>query len=289
MDDKADSMMNDKEKCLTKVALGIATMFGIYWMYLLLRDKIHLSAGIKTLIGLICLYGVGFSVYWSIIKKVPGGKPAKSKVSWKTLGLCFLLQFTAIMFLSVITNVLTALGVIKTTVDMDTTSLYSLFMLLIFNPIAEELVFRKTMADKLLQYGELFYMLVSSFCFAIVHGVSLGIPQILYTFILGMIWSFVMVKTGDIRLVIGLHALSNLCGSIVVKFLMGISMMAAGMYSLLLMILGAVGLILFLKNKKRLSIDEKNTVIRPEVFQEIFRNKGIWIYSGITILFMVII
>lgn len=172
---------------------------------------------------------------------------------------------------------------------MNTTSLYSLFMLLVFNPIVEELVFRKIMADKLLQYGELFYMVASSFCFAIVHGVSLGVPQIVYTFILGMIWSYVMVKTGNIRLTIVLHALSNLFGGVILQFLLGIYMPAAGVYSILLMVLGAVGLSLFIKNKKKLTIDGENTLIRMEILRVIFSNKGILLYSGVTILFMLIV
>ena len=47
------------------------------------------------------------------------------------------------------------------------------------------------------------------------------------TFILGMLWSFLMVKTGDIRLVIIMHALSNLFGSVIAQTLMGVSMIAA--------------------------------------------------------------
>lgn len=281
--------VDDKKKSLERVALGIAAMFGIYWVYLLLRDFLPIPAGAKTLIGLLCLYGVGLGVYLSILRKMPSRKPVRGKVSGKTLVLCFLLQFTAIMILSVVTNILSALGLADMSTTMDTTSLYSLFMLLIFNPIVEELVFRKIMADKLLRYGELFYMVVSSFCFAIVHGVSLGIPQILYTFILGMIWSYIMVKTGDIRLVIVLHALSNLGGSIIIQFLMGISMIAAGMYSMLLMALGVVGMMLFVKNKKHLSLDGQNTLVRKAVLGEIFTNKGIWIYSCLTIIFMIIL
>ena len=166
------------------------------------------------------------------------------------------------------------------------TSLYMLFMLLIFNPIIEEIVFRKLFADKLLKYGEKFYILVSSFCFAIVHGVSLGIPQIVYTFILGMLWSFLMVKTGDIRLVIIMHALSNLFGSVIAQTLMGVSMIAAGLYSMLLILLGIIGLILFLVNKKNINLDEEKGLFRKEIIKDMLTNKGIVFYVVVTALVM---
>ena len=278
-----------RRKHLEQVSLGIGAMFGIYWVYLVVREHLPISTELKTLIGLFCLYGIGLGVYCYMIRRIPGQKLTEGKLSGKALTLCFLLQFSAIMILSVLTNLLTSLGILGRSTTMNTTSLYSLFILLVFNPIVEELVFRKIMADKLLQYGELFYMVASSFCFAIVHGVSLGVPQIVYTFILGMIWSYVMVKTGDIRLTIVLHALSNLFGGVILQFLLGIYMPAAGMYSILLMVLGAVGLSLFIKNKKKLTIDGENTLIRMEILRVIFSNKGILLYSGVTILFMLIV
>ena len=151
--------------------------------------------------------------------------------------------------------------------------IHLLVMLLIFNPIIEEIVFRKLFADKLLRYGEKFYILVSSFCFAIVHGVSLGIPQIFYTFILGMIWSYLMVKTGDIKLVIIMHALSNLFGSVITQTLMSISMIATGLYSMLLILLGIIGLILFLVNKKKIILDEEKGLFSKVVIKDMLINK----------------
>lgn len=131
-------------------------------------------------------------------------------------------------------------------------------------------------------------MLVSSFCFAIVHGVSLGVPQIVYTFILGMIWSYLIVKTGDIKLVIIMHALSNLFGSIIAQTLLSISMIAAGIYSMLLMFLGVAGLILFLTNKKKAIIDGESGFIKKATMKDIFSNKGIIFYTALTLIVMLI-
>ena len=276
--------MNSKVKVLEKVSFGIATMFGLYWIYsCFIKQHLAIAEGVKTIIGLVVLYVLGLGVFLFITRNIPTYKYEKKKVYIKTVILCFLLQFTAIFVLTVLVNVS---GTNGTASAINATSLYMLFMLLIFNPIIEEIVFRKLFADKLLKYGEKFYILVSSFCFAIVHGVSLGIPQIVYTFILGMLWSFLMVKTGDIRLVIIMHALSNLFGSVIAQTLMGVSMIAAGLYSMLLILLGIIGLILFLVNKKNINLDEEKGLFRKEIIKDMLTNKGIVFYVVVTALVM---
>jgi len=275
----------DKKKDLEKVSLGIGIMFCIYWIYsVFIQNNLNIQPMFKTIIGLISLYGVGLFAFMKIISKISNTKIEKGKVNGKTITLCFLLQFTAIIIMSLITNIIGSISGQEISTDLNTLTPYMIFMLLIFNPIIEEFVFRKLFADKLLKYGELFYILVSSFCFAIVHGVSLGIPQIVYTFILGMIWSYLVVKTGNIKLSIILHSLSNLFGSIVSQLLNGISIEVLGMYSMVMILLGIIGFICFLKNKKHIELDNKNKLFDKVIIKEMFTNKGILIYSLITII-----
>lgn len=276
--------MVDKKRDLEKVSLGIGIMFGIYWIYsVFIQNNLNIQPMLKTLIGLISLYGVGLFIFIKIISKIPNTKIEKCKVNGKTITLCFLLQFTAIIIMSLITNIIGSISGQEINIDLNTLTPYMIFLLLIFNPIIEEFVFRKLFADKLLKYGELFYMLVSSFCFAIVHGVSLGIPQIVYTFILGMIWSYLVVKTGNIKLSIILHSLSNLFGSIISQLLNKISIEVLGMYSMFMILLGIIGFICFLKNKKKVVLDNKNKLFDKTIIKEMFTNKGILVYSLITI------
>lgn len=281
--------MNNKSKDLEKVSFGIAIMFGMYWIYAcFIKQYLPINNEWKTIIGLVILYVLGLGLFVRITQTIPIFKYEKKKISFQSILLCFLLQFTAIWILTVFVNISAVLSGNNTSIEMDATSLYMLFMLLIFNPIIEEIVFRKLFADKLLRYGERFYILVSSFCFAIVHGVSLGIPQIVYTFILGMIWAYLMVKTGDIKLTIIMHALSNLFGSIIIQTLSGVSMMAAGVYSMLLILLGIIGLVLFLMYKKKIVLDGDSGLIRKAIIKEIVTNKGILFYAVLTIVVMIL-
>lgn len=278
-----------KEKVLEKISLGIAFMFGIYWIYsVFIQDKLNIQPMLKKIIGLISLYGIGLFIFMKIIKKLPNTKIKQGKVSGKSIILCFLLQFTALIIMSLITNLFANISGKEMTTELNTLTPYMIFMLLVFNPIIEEFVFRKLFADKLLKYGELFYMLVSSFCFSIVHGFSLGFPQIIYTFILGMILSYLVVKTGNIKLSIILHSLSNLFGSIIIQTLQGISLEIAGMYAMFMMLLAVIGLILFIKNKKKINIDNNNKLLSKTIFKEMFTNKGIIFYVVLTIAMIIL-
>lgn len=281
--------MNHKAKDLTRVSLGIAAMFGIYWIYTyFLKQYLPIPEAFQTVSGLVALYVIGLGVFTFVIHKIPSQKFEKKKISLQTVLLCFLLQFTALLVTMLVMMISTAFGFNSASTDINATSRSMLFRLLLFNPVMEEFVFRKLFADKLLQYGERFYIFVSAFCFAIVHGVALGIPQVAYTFILGMIWSYLVVKTGDIKLSVMLHALSNLFGSVMTQALSGVSVALTGMYSMLLMILGIVGLILFLINKKKIVLDSDTGLSRRAVIIDIFTNKGIWFYTALTVIVMLL-
>lgn len=275
--------MNHKKKDLERVAFGIAIMFGLYWIYsCLLKQYLLVSGGIKTILGMVVLYGLGLGLFLFITRNIPVSTYEKRKVSMKTVLLCFLLQFTAILVLTVLVNIADSVGGDGITTEINATSGYMLFLLMIYNPVMEEFVFRKLFADKLLKYGERFYVLVSAFCFALVHGVSLGIPQIVYTFILGIIWAYLLVKTGDMKLIILLHALSNLFGSIITQTLLGISEMAAGMYSMCLIALGILGLVLFWVHRKKLVLDGEPCLFKKPIIKDILTNKGILFYIILT-------
>ena len=276
--------MDSKKKSIEKIGFGIAIMFLISWIWaIFIRNKLNLTSVQNTIIGIIVLYVIGLFLFKLIIKNIPNYKIEKGKISLKELVLCFLLQFSSILVMSVLTVILSKITGNEIGGEIDALTPLMLFQLLIFNPIIEEYVFRKLFADKLLKHGELLFMLTSSFCFSIVHGVSLGIPQILYTFILGMIWSYVYIKSGNLLVPIILHSLSNLFGSVIIQSLQSVSQIAVSIYSMCIMLMGIVGIILFLSNKKKIKIDNDNKLITKLALKDIFFNKGILFYIIITI------
>ena len=276
--------MDSKKKSIEKIGFGIAIMFLISWIWaIFIRNKLNLTSIQNTIIGIIVLYVIGLCLFKLIVKNIPNYKIEKGKISLKELVLCFLLQFSSILVMSVLTVILSKITGNEIGGEIDALTPLMLFQLLIFNPIIEEYVFRKLFADKLLKHGELLFMLTSSFCFSIVHGVSLGIPQILYTFILGMIWSYVYIKSGNLLVPIILHSLSNLFGSVIIQSLQSVSQIAVSIHSMCIMLMGIVGIILFFSNKKKIKIDNDNKLITKLALKDIFFNKGILFYIIITI------
>ena len=284
--------MNNKAKDLERVALGTVVMFGLFWLYsLVIRPHLPFVELALGIIGIVLLYGVGTGLFVRITKDVvkqPYARKEKSKVSVKTVLLCLLLHCTAFFVMNVLTGITAALGVKPpSTDDMQMTGAM-VFMLLVFNPIVEEYVFRHLFATRLLKHGERFYVLASAYCFAVLHGVSMGPIHIVYTFILGFIWAYLTVKSGGIIIAILMHSISNLFNAVIVQKLMEKSVEALAAYSILIMVLGVIGLIIYLVNRKKVVLDGSSGLIDRQALKDLFSNRGIWIYTVITLIVMVL-
>ena len=273
-----------ENKDLEKVGFGIAWMFLVSWIWVyVIKGYLGLPSIVNTLIGIFALYGVGLAIFKSITKSIEDSPEIrKNKPSLRMMLFSFLLQFSAVLITTILMVVFFKITNKELDSNIDVLAPNMLFQLLIFNPIVEEYVFRKLFADKLLKHGELFFMLVSSFCFAIVHGVSLGIPQIVYTFVLGLIWSYLYVRTGNIWISVLMHSLSNLFGSVIMQSLQVASQPLMAAYSIGMMLLGIIGVILFIVNKKRISIGGEKRIIN--VVKTMLTNKGILFYSMLSLL-----
>ncbi len=285
--------MNKKTKDLEKTALGIAVMFGLSWLYsIFVRPLLPFPEIIKGVLGLVLLYAAGLVLFVFITKNVtkePYARKEKGGVSVKTLILCFLLQCTAFMILNVLVTVVNSIfGETGSSSEITPMTKSMLLMLLIFNPVVEEYVFRHLFATRLLKYGERFYVLASAYCFAVVHGVSVGFAHIVYTFILGLIWAYLTVKSRNIVLAVIMHAVSNLFNAVIIQFLFNTSMKATSVYSLLLMALGVIGLIIYIINRKKLILDGTSGLLDTGAVKDLFTNKGILLYTAFTLVVMVL-
>lgn len=284
--------MNNKAKDLGRVALGTVVMFGLYWLYsYVLKQYLPFEKRALGIAGIVLLYVGGTGLFFWITKDVDKQSYAlkeKSKVSVKTVQLCLLLHCTAFFVMNILTAVSTALGLKGPSADDMPMTASMVFMLLVFNPIVEEYIFRHLFATRLLKHGERFYVLTSAYCFAILHGVSMGPIHIPYTFILGLIWGYLTVKSGGLILAILMHSISNLFNAVIVQKLLDISVEALAAYSAVIMLLGIIGLILYLVNRKKVVLDGTSGLIDKQALRDLFSNKGIWVYTVITLIVMVL-
>lgn len=82
----------------------------------------------------------------------------------------------------------------------------------ITGPIAEELVFRKFLIDRVCKYGELVAILTSGLLFGLFHG---NFSQFFFATLLGGLFAYVYIRTGQIWYSIALHMIMNLTTSII--------------------------------------------------------------------------
>lgn len=95
------------------------------------------------------------------------------------------------------------------------TSLVLLTMVIIA-PLCEEYIFRHLLLDALRPYGDKLAVLVSSLAFALFH---FNFTQFFYAFAVGLILSYVAVRTNGISESSALHMLINLFGTLVIPSL----------------------------------------------------------------------
>lgn len=168
-------------------------------------------------------YAIALPIFLLFIKKMKIKKFEQSNFRMKQLVLAFIIQSGYSFPVFVIANIIcTVLGFVtggEKVIALQNYFWLYVFILLIFNPIFEELFFRKYVLERLLPQGETFAIILSAILFALPHSISQGVPQMFYTFILGCVWSYITVKSGKLRYAIVLHGLSNLWGSFLPIFL----------------------------------------------------------------------
>ena len=82
----------------------------------------------------------------------------------------------------------------------------------IMAPIFEELIFRKILIDRTIQYGQVLSILLSGIMFGLFHG---NFQQFFFATLIGMLFALVYIRTGRIRYTIFLHMCVNLSTSII--------------------------------------------------------------------------
>ena len=83
----------------------------------------------------------------------------------------------------------------------------SIISVAVLPAILEELLFRGAFLNMFLHYGKTFAIVMSAFLFASAHG---SIDQMMYSFVYGIIFGYIAVKTGSLTTGIIIHFINNL-------------------------------------------------------------------------------
>lgn len=181
------------------------------------------------------LYCVGLPVGVLIMRGVPAAQPERRSLKPRDLVAAFLI--TVFMMYAgnlvgtvIIRLVQSALGVpaanpLDNYIGGESMLLQVLFMV-ILSPLAEEVVFRKVLIDRMRPYGEKLAVVTSAVIFGLFHG---NLSQMFYAFTIGLVFGTVYLLSGKLRYTVVMHMLVNLLGSVVAPWVLGRAADGAGL------------------------------------------------------------
>ena len=152
----------------------------------------------------------------------------------------------------------------------------TVFLNLILAPVFEELIFRKYILDTLRPFGDKTACLLCGFLFGIFH---MNLDQFFYAFFLGTLFSYIVLRTGNVIYTMALHSLINLFGSLIIPELYGYFEKAGNnaeyVIDDVIWIIVAAGLVLFAVKCRKMIFDPPYFSFSRKIdFSTIFINGG---------------
>lgn len=201
--------------------LVISQVVAILATYLLdsVNPELLNDGNIAMLLSSGVQYIIAFPIFVLLMKRLPSQAPNKSKISIKefikllsvSILVMYLGEYLSSAVLVFIDEQLGAMPEDAVSSLLSSANIWlSVLVVGIIGPIVEELMFRKLVIDRLTPYGDVCCILFPSIIFGLIHG---NLYQFFYAFFIGMILSFIYVKTGKIIYSILIHCFINLfCG-----------------------------------------------------------------------------
>lgn len=182
--------------------------------------QLFLSQDFLLILSSIIQYLVAFPVLFICLRSIPKSEPLSNgrigtKKSLKYLVVCMLFiyvgNYISNFLMAKIENILGKMPENTTNIILDNTNIWvSVLIVGLIGPIFEELIFRKLFIDRLTPYGDVIAILLPSLVFGLFHG---NLYQFFYAFLLGVVFSYIYLKTGNLSYTILLHMFVNLfCG-----------------------------------------------------------------------------
>lgn len=218
--------MNTKDKVLTvvRITAGLLVWFLIYKLLDTAVDpylKEHVPETVRLIIeSMVIPYAVGFPACYLIVKsmRVQDGGCPRIKPSAGNMTKAFLIQSGLSFPVMIPFNIAFKLmgkelpGMTAETILAQ--PVFYCFLLLVFAPVVEEIFFRKVVLGRLTCLGSVPAVFISAALFGFPHLFSQGPAQMVYTFVLGLVWGYMALRTGKLWPSILLHSLSNIYGGL---------------------------------------------------------------------------
>ena len=270
--------------------------------------------------NVLAMYVISFPIFVLLVRKMNKTFRSKKRISIKEFVKLFLVAQALMYVGNLIGTLLISIveGIFGFTSSNPTSELISespmwiiITVVVIIGPVIEELIFRKLLMDRLGIYGDRIAIIFSAVAFGLFHG---NVYQLFYATLLGLLLAYVYSKTADIRYSILLHMLINFVGSVIPMLLMDkidrftelynafltgaeydmaefASVYAVvGAYSFANIALSVAGIVILIKNKKRIFVSDRCDILIPKEkrMRIIAGNVGFILFTIFTVISMVI-
>ena len=178
------------------------------------------SAVFAWVMGSVPLYLIAMPCSLVFFWRVPAARPTKQHTGKRTfvamLAVCLVSTYLLSYVGSFVNELFSSLLGIPAANELEATTTAAplwanLIFLVLLAPVFEEIFLRKLVIDRLLPYGEIAAILLSGIAFGLVHG---NFNQLFYAVASGILFGFLYVKTGSLKLNIALHACLNFFGGV---------------------------------------------------------------------------
>lgn len=188
---------------------------------LIFRPDLLENVNINIILSALPMYLIGMPALIALVHMVPTQKPERHPMKAGHFLVAVIMSWGIMYIFNIVGTVITSIigelkgGEVENVLEsvLSGASIPLVFVYtVICAPIMEEYVFRKLIVDRTVRYGQGVAVLLSGLMFGLFHG---NLNQFAYTFCLGMFLAFIYVKTGNLKITIGLHMLVNIMGGIV--------------------------------------------------------------------------
>lgn len=277
--------------------------------------------GVTLILSGISVYLLGMPLILLLTHGMEKTVPEQHKMKWWQFILAFIMCYALIYVSNLVgTMITTMVGAAKgSSVDNGLVSyitggnmLVNFVLMVVVAPIVEEYVFRKTIVDRTVKYGQGLAIAASGLMFGLFHG---NLNQFAYAVGLGAFFAFLYIKTGNLKITIAMHAIVNFLGSIVAGGLLKMlhfeelmkldpsdvdAMMPLimdnlgawalfGLYGLILFGVVIAGVILFIVYFKRFRLDPGQAQVpKGQGFKVLIVNPGMLTFCVIWIVLIIV-
>ena len=260
------------------------------------------NMNIVMAVTMIPLYVVGYPIAFRLMRKKDARTIEKHEMRPGQFILAFMMAYGLMIMGNIIGLALTTvIGLIKgepvnnalLSVISDGNIWISAIYTVILAPVFEEILFRKLICDRVVQYGQRTAILISGLLFGLFH---MNFNQFFYAAFLGGFFAFIYIRTGNLKYTIALHMIVNFLGSVVGGLLLqNVDMMSLpGMmiyaaYSMCVYAIGITGVVFFFINRSKMKAPEGDDMVgKGTWFRTAVLNPGMALYCIAMLVVMIV-